>query len=141
MGAELLVETLPGYLSGSLQPQPQDERLSTYAGQLRKEDGQLDWSRPAVHLARQVRAYSPWPGTYTLWQGQPLKVLWAHADPSASAPPGLIVEAQGGLGVGTADGVLVLDEVQPAGRKPMRAEEFARGARGLSGSLLPMPGK
>ncbi len=79
LGARLLLETLPGYLSGEIQPQPQDESLATYAPMLKKEDGLLDFSRPAQELANKVRAFNPWPGATMLWQGEPLKIQRAAA--------------------------------------------------------------
>jgi methionyl-tRNA formyltransferase len=120
-----------------LQPHPQDNGRATYARQLKKNDGRLDWSLSAETLARQVRAYTPWPGAFTIWQGQPLKILRARADLGRSAEPGLVVESDNALAVGTSEGVLVLEEVQPAGRKLMLAGAFARGARDLAGSVLP----
>jgi methionyl-tRNA formyltransferase len=75
LGSELLIETLPGYLGGKTIPQPQDDSLATYAPTLKKEDGLIDWTRSAVETERLVRAFMPWPGTYTLWNGQPLKIL------------------------------------------------------------------
>ena len=136
LGADLLVGTLPACLAGQIAPQPQDEARATYAKQLRKEDGQLDWSRSADELARWVRAFFPWPGAFTLWEGQPLKILRAHADPNLSAPPGHVFDAEGQPAVGTPGGALVLDEIQPAGRKPMPAADFARGARHFIGVTL-----
>ena len=79
LGAELLVECLPAFLSGSLTPQPQDESQATYAPMLKKEDGQLDFHQSAEQLARLVRAFNPWPGAYILWRGQLLKIHHAHA--------------------------------------------------------------
>jgi len=130
MGAELLMETLPGYLDGTLSPRPQDETLATRAPMLKKEDGQLDFSQPAASLARQVRAYNPWPGVFITWQAQPLKILQAHAANGAKAEPGKPTVDRGLPAVGTAEGLLVLDEVQPAGKKAMGGQVFLRGARG-----------
>lgn len=135
LGADLLVETLPGYLYGTVQPQPQDESLATLARMLKKEDGQLDFNQPAAFLARQVRAYNPWPGTFSLWQGQVFKVHRAHAagEAGAALSPGAPEIVDGKPAWGTAQGVLVLDEVQPAGKKSMPGEIFLRGARNWKG--------
>ncbi len=129
LGAELLSEVLPRFLSGELQPQPQSESGATYAPMLKKEDGLLDFSRPALELARRVRALNPWPGAYTLWQGQPLKVLRAHAVGEAGRQPGEHLVYERMPGIGTGEGVLVLDEVHPAGKKPMPGGDFLRGTR------------
>src|SRR5690606_32343215 len=74
LGAELLIDTLPGYFSGQIQPRPQDESLATYAPQIKKAEGEIDWTQPAAAIERLVRAFTPWPGTYTIWNGQQLKI-------------------------------------------------------------------
>ncbi len=79
IGAKLLIETLPGYLSGEIAPQSQGEGGATYAKMLSKEDGRLDFALPADALARKVRAFNPWPGTFTTWQDNLLKIHRAHA--------------------------------------------------------------
>jgi methionyl-tRNA formyltransferase len=128
LGAELLIETLPAYLRGKLQPQPQDDSLATYAPMLKKEDGALDFSQPAESLARKVRAYSPWPGAYMDWSGGTLKVHLAHPI-EGSAVPGQTVRVEKLPAVGTSAGLLVLDEVQPSGKKYMPGQVFLNGAR------------
>ena len=135
-GAQLLIETMPAYLSGKLQPQPQESDRMTYAPQLKKEDGELKFTETAVQLVRRVRAFSPWPGTYTTWQGQPLKVHRAHAiqpvvsnQPLAASPPGSFLVYQGLPAIACAEGLLVLDELQPAGKKTMPGKVFLQGAR------------
>lgn len=129
LGAELLVETLPPYLRGELVPEPQDDSLSTYAPMLKKSDGELDFGHSAVELARKVRAFNPWPGTYFQWSGTPLKVHIAH--PVEKTSPGIGVRTIHDQcpAVGTAEGLLVLDQLQPAGKKSMAGEIFLRGAR------------
>lgn len=127
-GAALLLETLPRYLAGEVRPQPQDNRLATYAPMLRREQGLLDFTQPAAVLARQIRAFHPWPGTFTFWKGQRLKVHRGHAVDTPSPGPGKPVIWEGRPAVGTAEGLLVLDEVQLEGRKPVSGEAFLRGA-------------
>jgi methionyl-tRNA formyltransferase len=139
LGARLLIRTLPAWLNGEIQAQPQDDELATYCRPLKKADGEIDWARSSVHLDRQVRATNPWPGAYTTWQGQRLKVLRArpHPDWQGLGQPGQVVEAEpGGPGVVTGEGLLELIEVQRAGKKPMAASMFARGQRDLLGGLL-----
>jgi len=128
LGADLLLETLPAYLSGRLQPQPQPEEGATYAGMLKKEDGLLDFSLPAEVLERRVRGLIPWPGAFMDWQGQPLKIHRAHTAPG-NARPGETCTHQGLPAVGSGTGLLVLDEVQPAGKKPQPGKVFLNGAR------------
>lgn len=130
LGAALLVETIPPYLRGDLIPEPQDDSLATYAPMLNKSDGLLDFILPAVDLARQIRAYHPWPGTYFQWSGTPLKVHAAHPIRKTSPGVGIFTTHDEHPAVGTSDGILVLDQVQPAGKKSMSGDVFLRGARG-----------
>lgn len=137
LGADLLLETLPDYLSGKLVPQPQPEEGATYAPMLKKEDGKLDFTRDANELERRVRAFNPWPGAFMDFDGAMLKVHRAHVAPlpvgegsgvrDVEAGQRLIVQNQ--PAVGARGGVLVLDEVQPAGKKSMSGKVFLSGAR------------
>jgi len=138
LGALLLVETLPAYLAGDLLPRPQPEEGVTYAGQLRKEDGLLDWSRPAVALDRQVRAFTPWPGAFTTWRGRRLKLNRVVPLPGwrGDAPPGTVVALADGVAVATGKGALRLEEVQLAGKRPMDVTAFLRGQRDFVDSRL-----
>lgn len=128
-GADLLLETLPGYLDGSIQPRPQPEEGATYAPMLTKEEGRLDCTGTAEALERRVRAFSPWPGAFITWQGQPLKIHRARVVPCDQPAPGRRYILDGLPALGTADGCLALEEVQPAGKRPMRGDDFLRGAR------------
>jgi methionyl-tRNA formyltransferase len=137
LGAALLLEVLPGWLLGVVVPQPQDESQATHCRTLQKEDGLLDWTRPAVHLDRQVRACDPWPGAYTAWAGQRLKILRARPLPAArTAESGRVLDLEPGTGVATGEGVLELLEVQLAGKGAMDVHAFAQGRRDFVGSLL-----
>jgi methionyl-tRNA formyltransferase len=136
LGAELLIEKLPRYCGGEMVPVPQDERSVTYARMLKKGDGELDFERPAYELARLVRAYDPWPGTFFEWEGRRVVVVQAHAESDGGEDSGRVV-ARGSLpAVVTPDGLLVIDSVRPSGRKAMGGDEFLRGARGLVGQRL-----
>jgi methionyl-tRNA formyltransferase len=128
LGADLLIETLPEYLSGKLQPVPQPEEGMTYAPMLKKEEGQLDFTRPANELERRVRAFNPWPGAFMNFDGTFLKIHRTHvAEAEAEAGTRLVYEDQ--PAVGTGGGLLILDEVQPAGKKSMSGKSFLAGAR------------
>jgi methionyl-tRNA formyltransferase len=131
LGAELLAATLPGYLDGRIQPRPQPEAGATYAPMLKKEDGLLDFTRPAEELARRVRAFNPWPGTYFDWRDGNIKVHAAHAIPFNSEPGKFLVYEKSPA-VGTNGGILVLDIVQPAGKKPMPGKSFFAGVHNWS---------
>ena len=128
LGADLLLETLPDYLTGKIQPEPQPNEGATYAPMLKKEDGKLEFTRDVNDLERRVRAFNPWPGTFMDFEGTNLKVHRAHVEQgNASAGQRLIVQNQ--PAVGAIGGVLVLDEVQPAGKKPMDGKSFLAGSR------------
>jgi methionyl-tRNA formyltransferase len=135
LGAALLLEALPGWLAGTLAAVPQNGARATLAPMLRKEQGRLDWTRPAAALARQVRAFDPWPGTFTTWEGRVLKVLRAAAMPGAAAP-GRVVARAGGLAAGSGDGLLQLIELQLEGKRAVTAAEFVRGHPAVAGALL-----
>jgi methionyl-tRNA formyltransferase len=130
LGAQLLIETLPGYLDRSISPQPQDPSQATLAPMLKKEDGQLDFTQPAESLARRVRAFAPWPGTFTFWQEQVLKVHQAHAVFQGDPIPEKTYCYNQLPAIGTVDGLLVLDIVQPAGKRSMPGADFLRGSKG-----------
>ncbi len=135
LGANLLIETLPDYLSGTLTPTPQPEEGSTYAPMLKKQDGLLDFTRPAVELERRVRAMNPWPGAWFEWNGNVLKVLRASVSEAKGLGIGSRFTVEGRPAIMSADGALVLDEVQPAGKKAMPGKSFLSGARDWEGPL------
>ena len=141
VGAHLLQEALNGWLDGTLKPLPQDESQATYFGQVKKEDGEIDWRLPAVDIWRRVRAYYPWPGCFTYWRGKQLKINEAFYLPGeGKKEPGRVValpQTEGGLGISTGDGILVVKNIQYAGKKAMRAAEFLRGQRDFIGAKLP----
>ena len=128
--ARLLIETLPGWLAGSVTPIPQDEALATYTPMMTKEMGIVDWNKPAAELQREVRAFIPWPVSRATL-GEPLRILGAKVcdriEPVASSPGDVISVGTEGIGVQTGDGVLLLTRVQPDGGKPMPAADYARG--------------
>ena len=128
-GGGFVMRPPPAYLAGGSLPTPQDETRATYAPMLKKEEGLLDFTQPAPDLADRVRAFNPWPGAFHLWEGQPLKIHRAHPlpDPTAQSAQRTVVE--GLPAVGAAGGWLLLDEVQPAGKRVMSGKEFLAGAR------------
>jgi len=128
LGAGLLLETLPDYLSGALQPVPQPEEGATYAPMMKKEEGLLDFTNDVNDLERRVRAFNPWPGTFMDVDGAILKIHRSHVEAGeTSVGQRLIVQNQ--PAVGAQSGLLILDEVQPAGKKPMSGKSFLAGAR------------
>ena len=138
LGADLMMDTLPRWLAGAIEPRPQDHSQATYCRIIAKEDGLIDWSQSAVEIWRRSRAYHPWPGAYTFWRGKLLKVLRAEALPqwSGEGEPGRVMALDEGLAVVTGEGALLLGEVQLAGKRALSAEDFARGQRDFVGSVL-----
>lgn len=129
LGAQLLLDTLPAYLDGKISPQKQPEMGISYAPMLKKEDGLLDFNQSAVSLERRVRAMIPWPEAYFLWNGTQVKVLKASVLDEISPGAGITLKVRGCPAVGTAEGILILEQVQPAGKRPMAGTAFLAGAR------------
>lgn len=143
-GASLLVDTLPRLETSAALPREQDESAATYTRLLTKDDGRLDWTCPAADLARQIRACAGWPGAFTEWRGQPLKVLRATVvdAPSEPLPPGRVFEGPRlptgrTIAVATPAGALALGQVALAGRRPTAATDFVQGYRDFVGATLP----
>lgn len=135
LGATLISDTLPEYLSGAISPQPQDEAYATYAPRLKKIDGRIDWKQSAETIARQVRALHPWPGTFAMLAGQPMKIR-AAITKEGTAPPGAVVASDTDIAVGTGEDLLQLEIIQPAGKRAMQALDYLRGAPDFAGALL-----
>jgi methionyl-tRNA formyltransferase len=136
VGASLLVEILPDYVAGSLKLVPQDDDRATYAPAIPKSAGELDFTKPASELARQIRAYEPRPGSFMTWNGRRLIVRRAHHHPGQHEVPGEVFVVDGHPAVTTLDGSLVLEVLQPAGKEPMDGSSFVRGAPRFIGSSL-----
>ncbi len=138
MGAELLVETLRGLEAGKILPRPQDHSQATLAPMLRKEDGRIDWNWTATQIANRVRAFVPWPGTYSWLHGKLLHIWRARpAAVSASGPPGSLHVGKGQLWVSCgAATMLEIFELQLEGRRRLCAAEFLRGMRLAENEML-----
>lgn len=131
LGAGLLLETVAGLEAGRLEPRPQDPALASLAPILHKEEGRIDWSQPATTIHQRLRGFTPWPGAFTTWRGQTLKVLRARVLADGAGDAGRIA--------GTADEALVvacghgtrlgLLELQLEGRRRVSGVAFAAGAR------------
>jgi methionyl-tRNA formyltransferase len=142
LGAQWLPTLLDRWVAGRIRPRVQDAAAATYSHLLTRQDGLLDWTRTAVELERQVRAYDPWPGTYTFLDGRRLSVAAAQAVPTPSdVPPGTVVRLDRVAGrpallVATGTGQLAMFRVQLEGRRELDAEEFVRGKAGTIGTQL-----
>jgi methionyl-tRNA formyltransferase len=137
LGAAALIEAIASLHAGTLIPQPQSDAGMTLAPMIKKDDGRIGWARPALHIARMVRAFNPWPSAFTHLGSKLLKIHRAHcvAIPSAESP-GCVTAVDAGISVATGDGILVLDELQLEGRKRLAAREFGRGGTIKVGTVL-----
>ena len=140
LGAHALIEAIAALKAGKLTAVPQNERAATYAPRLRKEDGEIDWSQPAVRIERHVRAFHPWPSAYTWLAGKRLKILAACVQNGArrdSVAPGTVIDFQDDfLRVATGDGNLNVGSVQLEGKKALPIAAFVKGHRLAPGDRL-----
>ena len=131
LGAELLDETIPDYVTGKIQPQPQPAEGSTYAAKIKKEDGQIDWNQPAEKIWNRLRAFTPWPGAFTFMPTEPkpqLLKIWKAKVVEKSGAAGMILSAdKTGIIVGCRRGALCILELQREGGKRVTAGQFLAG--------------
>jgi methionyl-tRNA formyltransferase len=146
-GARLLVQVLEDWAAHRIQPRPQDDAQATYAPMVGRADALIDWSRPAIQIWREVRAFNPWPVAYTTCRGEDLRVweAWPLAGDGGSEPGKVLGEqplpAESGISgnapvVQTGSGRLALLSVQRPGGRALAGSEFARGQRDFVGSVL-----
>ena len=141
IGTQTLLEAIAAIADGTARRTPQDHSQATFAPLIHSQDAELDWTQDAKRLERQVRAYNPWPGAFTHVGGKRLKILTASAQISSGkeeGEAGEVVElpCDGGFAVQCGSGRLWLHQVQAAGKQPMTAEEYLRGARLTVGTKL-----
>ena len=143
-GAELVLQIVGQLESGAAQPVVQDKSQATKAPRLTKEHGQIDWLRSAQEIKNQIRALQPWPRAYTSWQreaGESIRLILHRAEiDDSSSPadtaPGTVLATGSEFLVATGDGTLRIEQVQPAGKRAMTAEEFLRGNPVQVGQML-----
>jgi len=127
LGARALVDILPSYVNRMIVPYPQDESNATYSKKIMKNDGRLDFSQPAHELARKVQAFNPWPGTFFELGEKLIKVHQAHAHDTFVAEPAGHYIVNGKPAIGTSNGLLVIDLIQPAGKQAMEGSSYLNG--------------
>ncbi len=128
-GAGLLVATMDGIDDGSLVARPQSAEGVSVAAKIMVDDARVDWSQPALHVDRLIRACTPSPGAWTVLGDERLKLGPVRVVPDDTAEPGQLCIAKSSVRVGTATSVVELGEVQAPGKRPMPAPDWARGAR------------
>jgi methionyl-tRNA formyltransferase len=139
LGATLIVSTLDGLMRRTIDPTPQPEQGVTYAHKLGKEEGVLDWRRPAAELERKVRAFHPWPGTSFAVDGEQIKLLGAGLTLASGAPGTVSVARDGFPVVACGVGGLRLLKLQRPGKAAQAADAFLRGFALPAGTVLPSP--
>jgi len=150
LGAELLIKTLPDWIKGRIKAKEQDHEKATFCKLIKKEDGKIDWNKSAEEIERQIRAYAEWPTAYTSIKDQEsgimnLKILEADFEnkktPSTSLGASykigeVFLDENKNLCVQTGNGILILKQVQPGGKKPMSARAFLNGHKDIVGTIL-----
>lgn len=138
LGHDMLHKHLPTLLAGEITPQKQDDEQATYAPKIEKMDGRIDWSQTAVEIERRHRAMTPWPGSFTGWNGKNLRVH--QLKPAAVSHPaeqaGTVAKLDGEIMVATGDGWLQLDIIQLEGKKRGRSADFVNGRPDFIGAKL-----
>lgn len=145
LGAKLIIKTIPKWVKGEIKPVPQDESKVTYTKILKKEDGRIDWEKPAEEIERQIRAFEKWPGSFCFWpknsQKIRLKILKVDVlNQSSHGPFGIqgktFQASNNKIAVQAGKNFLIVEELQPEGKKPQRSEEFLRGHPDFIGIIL-----
>lgn len=140
LGAELLVETIPAYAAGKIQSQPQQHELATHVAKIKKEEGRIDWTQPALAIWNRIRAFTPWPGAFTYLPGptQPVLLkLWQAEAMAQNAPGGEVVTAdKTGIVIGCGEGSLRITSLQREGGRRLTAAEFLAGHPLSAGTRL-----
>jgi methionyl-tRNA formyltransferase len=127
LGREAMVDTLQQLCAGTLQREVQDDSLSCYAPMLKKEDGLIDWSRPATQIHNQVRGLDPWPGAYTWLSGEVLKLAGTAPATDTGAPGTVLASSASGVLIACGKGSLLVQQLQLPGKRRLAAADFLRG--------------
>jgi methionyl-tRNA formyltransferase len=132
LGAELLIKTIPNWVLGYIDQSPQNDSEATFTKLIKKLDGKIDWSEPANNVERKIRAYNPWPGTYTTIDNKILKIIKAEIiDNNKNTAPGNFFKENEFPAIACKEKALKLLRVQLEGKKEMGGDEFLRGQRSL----------
>lgn len=129
LGAKVLLPTLFDWINGKIEPQTQDEARASYVKMLSKEDGRIDWNKPAEEIERMIRAYTPWPGAFSAWQNKIFKIISVEKEimENQKLAPGTLFKNQENLAIQCGQGALLILKLQLEGKKIMEAPDFLRG--------------
>ena len=140
LGAELLAQTIPDFVAGKIQPEPQSAAGVSRAPKIQKEDGRIDWNLPAKTIWNRLRAFTPWPGAFTFLAGEPkpqLLKIWKAEVVEKSGPAGAVLSAdKNGIVVVYGKNALRILELQREGGRRLSAQEFLAGHSFKIGQLL-----
>lgn len=139
LGGELLVDILPSFQNGEIQLRQQNHSEATFTEKLTRDHGNIDWHLGVNSLVRQTRAYDPWPGSFSHWNGKLLKIIGASAYDIQSESlhqPGKVISIDTTVGVQTGNGILIPKTIHLEGKKRMNATEFLNGHKNFIGSIL-----
>jgi len=141
LASEFIVEIIPKWLKGKLKALPQEEKLATYTKIIKKEDGKINWNRPAIQIERQIRAFQPWPGTFTFWENKNkkiIKIIQGRATESfLKEKPGKVFSTKKErMIVQCKKNGLIIEKLQLEGKNIMTAKEFILGHQGFVGAIL-----
>lgn len=137
LAVKLLLDTLPGYLAGRLTPEPQNHARASFTTMVKRDDGCADFTKSAAELDRTRRAFAPWPGLWTTWRGQRLKLTATRVVPHHDSQPGLVSRTSEGLLIGCARGALLVRDLQLEGGRVLKTDDFLRGHPDLTGTVVP----
>ena len=138
LSAETLLEYLPNYLAGKIEPKPQDETLATYAPKLTRQSGRIDWQKPATEIERLVRAYYSWPGTWSKWNGKIIKIIAVDSKILAISKykTGEIFLHDGQLAVQCGQNALIIKKLQLEGKQIADSADFLSGYKNIISNVL-----
>lgn len=139
LSAELLLEAIPLWTEGKIQPQKQKNEDATSCRLISKEDGKIDWRESAQKIYNKYRAFYSWPGIFTVWNGKRIKLNKIYLGKNESGKktePGKIVQIDGKIVVGTGEGMIILEELQLEGKPGVKITDFVNGYKNFIGSIL-----
>ncbi|MFH1841551.1 MAG: methionyl-tRNA formyltransferase [Candidatus Nealsonbacteria bacterium] len=147
LSAKLLINTIPAWLRKEIKLKPQDEEKATYTKILKKGDGKIDWKKTAEEIENKIRAFYPWPGSFTFWKKKDIKgkitikilkarVLKNNIDKKTYPIGKTLIAPPNSLCIQCKKGFLIADIVQEEGKKPMKSEDFIRGHKNFIGTIL-----
>jgi len=138
LSAEILIKYLPDYLAGKLKPNYQDNSLATYAPKLTRQSGRIDWHKPAEKIERLVRAYYPWPGTWTKWKGKILKIISVDSKilKINKYKVGQVFLVKNQLAVQCGQDAIIIKKLQLEGKQTVDGEKFLLGYKNIINNIL-----